>query len=145
MVHFNASRYGFSGGNLSDGFQGRPDLSPYRQSIKESQNFHSGQDGVMRLRKGADNSNNAAPKSDSSNDTTGTVKTIRFFAKGDGSAESRWIFLDFCKDKTTGKFTTVYQRDEVNGGWMGVGILGDPQYVEPTIVSNTVDGDIVLS
>ena len=137
MANFNATRYGYSKGNLSDGFQGRPDLGVYNQAIKESQNFHSGLDGVSRFRKGFSNENNSAPAVDSSNTTTGTFKTIVGFGLG---SPAGWFFLDFCKDKTTGKLSTVYLREE------GLGYYSQSAGTFTTvIVSNTVAGVITLT
>jgi len=144
---FNSSRYSFSQGNLSDGFQGRPDLGIYRQGIKESQNFFSGLDGAARFRKAFSQGLMAAPKPDSSDITTGGVKTIPMFVKpgfiGSAPIEGGWVFFDFCLGKVTGKYTQVYYRvgDKAYGS---LRFSGDPTYVPPNIASNTSSGVITL-
>lgn len=149
MANFNATRYDFSKGNLSDGFQGRPDLGIYGQAVKESKNFYSNSDGAMRFRPSFTTSAIGAPKEDSSGGVKGTTRTIAFFADPKGEqinwAVKQWWFLDFCENKSTGRFDTVFLRLEDEGTTSPTSPTPNVQgTTTPNILSNTADGEVTL-
>ena len=144
MVGFNSTQYSAANGNLSEGFQGRPDTAVYRGGLKESQNFFSGADGVLRFRKSFPQGKCAAPAVDSSGASTGAVKTLYFYVTD--ITDPGKVFVDMVQDQTTGNYTAMFFRREGESYLSGKYACNDAAQGsgDYTISSYTADGEVTL-